>query len=168
MDIYKRKHKHDLYYGAISYSIGNCKNAFRYLKKTNDELNECWRSGRTDNINELGQHDRVFKDYLILKVAGLFDKHNDALSLITFKSFLEKAFPEFYKQFSTGLDKINFEYKDTISKIIQSRHKIVAHSDKDGFDNLIHTQDLLEMPIPNLLKDVENLLASVSNPTFPV
>ncbi len=168
MDIHEKKKKYDLYCGSISYGIGNCKNAFEYLKKTNNELNECWRTGKTDNINELGQHDRVFKDYLILKIAGLFDKSGDSLSLITFRTFLKTAFPEFYKQFPEGLDGILAEFGEIIQQITKSRNKVVAHSNKDRPDNLIHTQDLLSMPIPKLLKDSENLLASVSSPTFPV
>lgn len=167
MNIDQIKEKHNLYIGFLSYSTGNCKNAFKYLCEANQQLNDAWQLGETSKLNDLGQRDRVFKDYLILKIAGLFDKHEDTLSLPNFASFLEREFSD-GNQFSQYLEKINNNYKDIVEKIITNRHKVVAHTDHKELSNLIHTQDLLDMPILELLKEIENLLATVSSPTFPV
>ena len=167
MNIKEKKKRHDLYSGFLFYSIGNCKNAFKYLKETNQELNEAWNSGKTNNLNELGEKDRVFKDYLILKIAGLFDSSKDTISLLNFAYFLEKEFSD-GKQFFENLELIREKYKTIIERIIKNRHKVVAHTDDKELHNLIHMQDLLDMPIPQLLKEIEDLLASVSCPIFPI
>jgi hypothetical protein len=159
--------KHDAFTGFLFYSIGNCQNAFRYLKETNDQLNAAWRSGETSKLNELGQHDRIYKDYLILKIAGLFDKHSDTLSLPNFAAFLEREFSD-GKRFAESLEVICSKYEDIIKQITANRHKVVAHAGREGLANLLYTQDLLAMPIPTLLKEIENLLATVSSPIFPV
>ena len=60
------------------------------------------------------------------------------------------------------------KYKDIIERIITNRHKVVAHTDDQELHNLIYTKDLLGMSIPQLLKEIEDLLATMSCPVFPV
>lgn len=168
MDIYQIKQKLNLYEGSIQYGVGNCKNAFTYLKQKNDELNEAWRDGRTNNLNELGHLDKVFKDYLILKIANLFDKRGDTLSFFSLQKFFQKNLPDREDLFSPSFAKIKSEYEDTINKIVKVRHKAVAHMGNDFLDNILHTQDLLVMPIMELLKDIENLVGQIGTITFPM
>ncbi|OFZ34368.1 MAG: hypothetical protein A3D92_21395 [Bacteroidetes bacterium RIFCSPHIGHO2_02_FULL_44_7] len=168
MDVTYIKHRLDLYVGSIQYGVGNCKNAYAYLKQKNDELNEAWRNGTTHSLNELGHLDKVFKDYLILKIAGLFDKRGDTLSLFSLQKFLQNNLPDSEGLFAPGFVEIQNKYQDTIKKVVKVRHKAVAHTSDDFPDNILYTQDLLAMPIMEFLKDVENLAAQVGTITFPV
>lgn len=168
MDIYTKKRKSDLFNGSLMYSIGNCKNAFHYLEETNKLLNEVYRVGPTTNLNELGHKDHVFKDYLILKIASLFDKNSKTLSLCTLDKFLKKEIPTKTNDFAVGFKSILSIYGKHIDKIVATRHNIVAHSGEDGLDNFMHTADLLSMPIPELLSEIEKLVAEAHITTFPV
>ena len=168
MDVTYVKRNIDLYVGSIQYGVGNCKNAYTYLKQKNEELNEAWRAPKTGNINELGHLDRGFKDYLILKIASLFDKRDDTLSLFSLQKFFKNNLPDQEDLFLPGFWEIQGKYRDAIQKIVNARHKVVAHTGDKFFDNLIHTEDLLTMPIMEMLKDIENLTGQVGTITFPV
>lgn len=168
MDIHLKKRRADLFDGSLMYSIGNCKNAFRYLEETNKLLNEVYQIGPTTNLNELGHKDRVFKDYLILKIASLFDKNSKTLSLYTLDKFLKNEIPTKSKDFSIGFKLILSAYGKHIDQIVATRHNVVAHSGEDGLDNFMHTADLLSMPIPELLSEIEKLVAEAHITTFPV
>ena len=67
-----------------------------------------------------------------------------------------------------GFAEIQKNYQDTIHKIVKVRHETVAHTSDDFLDNILHTQDLLAMPIMELLKDIENLVAQIGTITFPM
>ncbi|MEK9194848.1 MAG: hypothetical protein AAB975_00595, partial [Patescibacteria group bacterium] len=159
--IYQIKKGLDSYVGSIQYTVGNCKNAFMYLKQKNDELNEAWRDGRTNNLNELGHLDKVFKDYLILKIAIFFDKCDDVISLFSLQKFFQNNLSDREDLFLSGFAEIQNNYQDTINKIVKVRHKTVAHTGDDFLYNILYTQDLLAMPVMELLKDIENLVAQI-------
>jgi len=90
------------------------------------------------------------------------------LSLYNFDTFLKKEFPAKAKDFSSEFKTILKIYGDHIDHIIRMRHEVGAHLGQDGLDDLIHTKDLLAMPIPELLMRVERLVAEAQVTSFPV
>lgn len=103
--------------GYLKYVLENCEVALDELCKTNKELNERMRQDSNADVNRLGALDRMIKDYLIIRVAGLFDKDTRTIS---FENFLKN---------NTEIDSIKNE--DIIKSILEIRHRFVAHSDKN-------------------------------------
>ncbi|MEK7083480.1 MAG: hypothetical protein AAB972_04860 [Patescibacteria group bacterium] len=101
-----------------------------------------------------------------MKIAILFDKRDDVISLFSLQKFFRKHLSDREDLFLPGFAEIQKNYQDTIHKIVKVRHKTVAHTSDDFLDNILHTQDLLAMPIMELLKDIENLSAQIGTITF--
>lgn len=154
------------YFGFLMYSLDNCKRAFEDLGKHNKALNEGMKL--TNNItgkelNELGRLDRVLKDYIILKVANLFDRDSRTLSLLQLQSFLEELAPVTGAYFSEEFRKIRNEYREHIALIRNNRNKVVAHTESKEYDSLMHTHDLLAMPLVLMLKALEGTLVQTGH-----
>lgn len=103
--------------GYLEYIIKNCEFALDELCKINKELNEGMSPNSNADVNRLGALDRMIKDYLIIRVAGLFDK--DART-ISFENF-----------FRNNLEFDSIKNEDIIKSILEVRHRFVAHSDKN-------------------------------------
>ncbi len=148
------------YYGFIMYSIYNIKLAHEDLSKYNKALNLQFQTSKESafDLNELGRLDRVLKDYIILKIAAFFDKDYRTLSLIQLKNLLLRDSPNIGKESVRKLVLIENIFKKEIDIILTCRHQVVAHSEKNKFDNLIHTQVLLGMPIVELLDEINDLV----------
>ena len=154
------------YTGLLMYSLDNCKNAFEDLESFNKELNERFYSNdfKSDikDFNKLGRINRVLKDYLILKIRTLFDKDPRTLSLLQLEEFLIKSKPEVGEQFKKELSDIRERYAGTLEQIKRIADKVVAHADNEEVE-LLHTADLLNNPIPSLVRELELLIVATGH-----
>lgn len=100
----------------LNYVLQNCIFAYNELCKVNIELNDGQRLSSDADVNYLGALDRMLKDYLIIRVAGLFDLDSKKQGVISFK----KLFPnnENFK---------NIKNQKIIKYIICERNNFVAH-----------------------------------------
>lgn len=169
----KKKEGYDLYYGTLLYLVEICKKNFSELQAVNRKAEIYWEVGRPEDmvrLNELSIKERNLRSILIIDIAKMFESKHGTISLINFKHFLEQEFREIAKKYSDELERILLSNKSTIDKIIINRHKVVAHIEFDKKDfvkkRLIYTEDLLEMPITRLLKEIEDLLAGLDNPHY--
>lgn len=134
-------------YGYLKYAIENCKEALKELGKINQLLKDSMvLESRTDS-NHLGMLNRIFRDYLIIKVSSLFDKGSKTISFINFDHNNKEI--ELIRQ-----EKI-------INKLIIERHRAVAHSEEEYImDGTIHlfTHEILDSNLNDLLIRLELVL----------
>ncbi|MBU1177138.1 MAG: hypothetical protein V1901_00310 [Patescibacteria group bacterium] len=115
------------------------------LRNTNSELVLEWTTPViSGNENELGKLNRILQDYLIIRVANLFDRDTRAIS------------------FENTELKNNANYKsikkeEIIKYIIDQRCNFVAHWNKKR-GNFIDTAKILDSDLDNILCDLEKLL----------
>ena len=133
--------------GYLKYVVENCKNALDELCKANKELVVGMSLASNADVNHLGALDRIIKDYLVNRVAGLFDKDNRTISFNT-------AFPN-----NQEVKKIKRE--EIIKKVMENRNRFVAQSDHDYIfkDNFaMSTNEICESNLKSLLERLEQLL----------
>lgn len=140
-------------HGYLNYTIENCLFAYDELCKVNNELNQGMKSDSNADVNHLGAMDRMIKDYLIIRVGGLFDKteyrtNGGIDEVISFKKVL------FNSQ-----DFKSIEGQEIIKYIIEQRHNFVAHANKDYIENNFpSTAKICESDLRELLKKMQKLL----------
>src|SRR3989338_1041290 len=68
--------------GHLKYLLQNCQTALGELKRLNTELKKAMQpdSGSEVDVNRIGALHRMVQDYLIIRVAGLFDDKSYAVS----------------------------------------------------------------------------------------
>ncbi len=103
---YKTNFYWTLVNGYLKYVVENCKTAFDELCKTNKELNIGMNQESNADINHLGAMNRMIQDYLVIRVAGLFDKDNRTISFNT-------AFPK-------NQEVESMEREEIIKKIVEN------------------------------------------------
>ena len=102
--------------GYIKYVIENCEFALTELSRINSELRVGMSPNSTTDVQHLGAYNRMIQDYLIIRLAGLFDKDTRAISfvnLFTGNEVVESA-----------------QNEKIIQYILETRNKFVAHSEK--------------------------------------
>ena len=133
--------------GYLKYVVENCKTAFDELCKTNKELIFGMNLESNADINHLGAMNRMIQDYLVIRVAGLFDKDSRTISFNT-------VFPKNQKV-------ENIEQEEVIKKIIENRNRFVGHLDRDYISDgkfAIPTNEICNSNLKNLLERLEQLL----------
>lgn len=132
-------------HGHLEYLIQNCATAFEELRRLNSELLKLFISDEeAEDINRIGALHRMVQDYLIVRVAGLFDAESYTVSFdIIFRE------DENYKR---------IKKEDIIQYIVRLRHTFVAHRHKKLVDGLPETGKILESNLLDLLKELEALL----------
>jgi len=133
--------------GYLKYVIENCKTAFDELCKTNKELIAGMSPKSNADVNHIGALNRMIQDYLIIRVAGLFDKDKRTISF-------NIAFPQ-----NQGV--ANIEQEEIIKKIIENRNRFVAHSDHNYISEgnfAIPTNEICNSNLKILLERLEQLV----------
>ena len=133
--------------GYLKYVIENCKTAFDELCKTNKELINGMRTESNADVNRLGAFNRMIQDYLVIRVAGLFDKDNRTIS--------------FTNTFPKNQEVESIEQEEIIKKIIENRNRFVGHSDHDYISEgnfAIPTNEICGSNLKTLLEKLERLL----------
>ena len=102
--------------GYLKYIIENCEVAFTELCRINGELRIGMSLDSVADVNRLGAYNRMIQDYLIIRVAGLFDKDTRTISFAN--SFVGNSVIK-----SSQGEKV-------IQYILEIRNKFVAHSEK--------------------------------------
>ena len=110
---------------VLDYILQNCIVAYDELCTVNKKLNKGMCPDSDVDVNHLGAMDRMIKDYLIIRVGGLFDKttyprKGEVDEVVSCEKILSTN--ETYK--SMGDKKI-------IKYIINKRHNFVAHTNKN-------------------------------------
>ena len=107
--------------GSLLYILQNCQTAFEELRRLNEELAFALKPDvKVENINRIGALHRMTQDYLIVRVAGLFDNDRRTASFQnlcpTDKEFLAikeeaiiKYFIEFRHNFSAHLNLVRMQ-----------------------------------------------------------
>jgi len=101
--------------GYLKYVVENCKTAFDELCKTNKELIDGMRLESNADVNRLGALNRMIQDYLVMRIAGLFDKDSRTISF-------NNAFPK-------NQEVESIEREEIIKSIVENRNRFVGHSD---------------------------------------
>lgn len=107
--------------GYLKYVIENCKTAFDELCRVNNELVAGMHPRSNADVNHLGALNRMIQDYLIIRIAGLFDSDSRVIS------------------FENSL-KGNSEYESikndpTIRYIRKLRNTFVGHNNKKRIED---------------------------------
>lgn len=103
--------------GYLKYVLENCEIALNELCRINKELKAEMNLNSNADVNRLGALDRMIKDYLVIRVAGLFDKD---IRTISFENLFKN---------NPKLDSIKNE--NIIKELLEVRHKFIAHSDRN-------------------------------------
>lgn len=107
---------------ALIYIIQNCQTAFEELKQLNSKLNSALDpSSITPEINRIGSLHRMTQDYLIVRVAGLFD---DDSRVVSFEKICAKD-----QEYRNLRKEIIIEY------LIKLRHTFSAHANLARMQN---------------------------------
>jgi len=133
--------------GYLKYVIENSKTAFDELCRTNKELINGMRTESNADVNRLGAFNRMIQDYLVIRVAGLFDKDNRTIS--------------FTNTFPKNQEVESIEQEEIIKKIIENRNRFVGHSDHDYISEgnfAIPTNEICGSNLKTLLEKLERLL----------
>ena len=140
--------------GYLKYVVKNCMTAFDELCHVNKELVGGMTSESNLDVNHLGALNRMIQDYLIIRVAGLFDKDTRAISL--FNATIDSKEIE------------NIRREKIIDRLIMSRNKFVAHSDRNYISKgefIIPTSEICNSNLGDIFSRLEQLL--VLNITTP-
>lgn len=107
-------------HGYLKYVIENCEVAFTELCRVNGELRAGMNPDSAADVNRLGAYNRMIQDYLIIRIAGLFDK--DARTISFANSFVGNLVVE------------SARGEEIIKYILETRNKFVAHSEKKSIE----------------------------------
>ncbi len=133
--------------GYLKYVVENRKTAFDELCKTNKELIVGMSPESNADVNCLDALNRMIQDYLVIRVAGLFDKDSRTIS--------------FCNAFSQNQEVGNIEQEKIIKKIIENRNRFVGYSDNDYISEgnfTIPTNEICSSNLKTLLERLERLL----------
>lgn len=134
-------------YGYLKYAIENCKEALKELNKINQLLKDSMVFESRTASNHLGMLNRIFQDYLIIKVSSLFDKGPKTISFINVDN-------------NDGEIR-SIRQEKIIDELITERHRAVAHSEEEYItDGTIHllTHEILDSNLNELLIRLELIL----------
>lgn len=131
--------------GYLRYVIENCEVAIDELCRINEKLLAGMSLDSSVDVNKLGAYNRMIQDYLIIRVAGLFDKDKRTISLAnTFSddSIFESARNE-----------------DIIKYILDTRNKFVAHSEEKWItdSNFPETNKICHSNLKEILERLKNV-----------
>lgn len=129
--------------GYLKYVVGNCSSALNELCAINQELRGGMSPESSVDVNRLGLLNKIIQDYIVVRVAGLFDRDNRTISFLTF-------FPN-----NPLIKTISEEV--IISKIKECRDRSVAHSDLDYIQQEDFVISTLELCHSNLKSILERL-----------
>jgi len=141
----------------LDYVLGNCIFAYDELCRINKELVQGMRlDSDTDiNLDHLGAMNRMIQDYLIVRVAGLFDKRKHRT-----KGGADKIV-SFEKLFFDNGDFKNIRKQEIIKYIIEQRNNFVAHVNEDHIENNFPITSKICTPnLRELLENLQKLLKS--------
>lgn len=133
--------------GYLKYIVENCKTAFDELCRTNKELIIRMNPESNADVNRLGAFNRMIQDYLVIRVAGLFDKDTRTISF-------SNAFPK-----NKEIESI--EQEEIIKKIVENRNRFVGHSDHNYISEgnfAIPTNEICSSNLKTLLERLETIL----------
>lgn len=131
--------------GYLKYVIENCEFALTELCKINGELRTGMSQDSTADVNRLGAYNRMIQDYLIVRIAGLFDKDTRTLSFVN--SFVGNPIVESARS------------EEIIQYILDSRNGFVAHSEKEFIENgnFPDTEKICTSNLTEVLDKLKNL-----------
>lgn len=101
--------------GYLKYVVENCEVALAELCRINNELRAGMSSDSAADVNQLGAYNRMIQDYLIIRIAGLFDRDIRTISFVNL--FAGNSVVE------------SVQNEEIIQYILQNRNKFVAHSE---------------------------------------
>lgn len=133
--------------GYLKYVVENCKTALDELCRTNKELIVGMSPESNADVNRLGALNRMIQDYLVIRVAGLFDKDTRTIS--------------FCNVFPQNQEIKEIEQEKIVKKIIENRNRFVGHSDNDYISEgnfAIPTNEICGSNLKTLLERLERLL----------
>ena len=132
--------------GALLYIIRNCQTSFDELSTLNNNLSSALNSKiEINDINHIGALHRMTQDYLIIRLAGLFDK--DART-VSFENFCP-----------TDGDYISIKNENIIKYLIEYRNNFSAHANLVRMKNKQYpeTSRILHSNIMNILQKLVKL-----------
>lgn len=142
----------DDYKGALIHLVNNCICAFTELCKVKNSLIN--KNTSTIDFINLGSMHRVLLDYLIIRVAGLFDKTENKIKggkdlVVSFEKF-----------FSGNNEYEKIKKEQIVQYIIEQRNNFVAHFNVNyAADNWPDSAYIIDSNLGSILNDLHKLLA---------
>lgn len=133
--------------GYLRYIIQNCITALDELCAVNEQLQTEMSPDSDGDVNRTGALNRMIQDYLIIRVAGLFDRDDRTIS--------------FYTEFPNNPTVNEMAGRDIIGKIKETRHRFVAHADREFINSgnfSIPTHEICASDLREILDALNNLV----------
>lgn len=132
--------------GYLRYVIENCEVALEELCQINEKLRIGMGPNSTADVNKLGAYNRMIQDYLIIRVAGLFDKDTRTAS--------------FANTFSGNPSFESARNKNIVKYILDTRNKFVAHSEEKWITNgnFPETSKICNSNLKEILEKLKSLI----------
>ncbi len=128
--------------GRLNYVLENCQTAYRELCRVNKELQEAMNTSSPINPQPLGDLNRMIQDYLIVRIAGLFDKDSRVISFATL--------------FHGSKELQSIRKEKVIKDIIHNRHNWVAHNNRNG--QVMATADICNSNLEEILERMKKMV----------
>ncbi len=134
--------------GYLEYVLENSERAFDELQKLNIELRQGMRLDSNADVGRIGNLHRIVQDYLIVRVAGMFDKNSEVIS-----------FERWFKDDATYQ---SIHRNQIIVDLVKLRNNFVAHNNHRNVegDAFPETQQILNSNVKSLLLRLRELLNS--------
>ncbi|MBI3573396.1 MAG: hypothetical protein HY092_04310 [Candidatus Kerfeldbacteria bacterium] len=137
----------------LAYIVENCIFAYDELCRVNKELINRANPDSNLSMNHLGAMNRMIQDYLIVRVAGLFDE----AEYVT-KGGIDEVI-SFDKLFADNQDYQKIKEQQVIKYIIDQRHNFVAHTNTKHIEkNFPVTFKICNSNLRELLKSLQELV----------
>lgn len=133
--------------GYLKYVIENCEIALEELCRINEELRGGMNPDSNADVSRLGAYNRMIQDYLLIRIAVLFDKGTRTVSFIN-------SFPGNSVVKSAQNEKV-------IQYILGFRNKIIAHSEKEWLQigNFPITDEICDSNLKGILRNLKSLVS---------
>lgn len=132
--------------GYLRYVIKNCDVALDELRQINEKLRMGMSPNSTARVNKLGAYNRMIQEYLIIRVAGLFNEGTRTVS--------------FANTFSDNPAFESARDENIVKYILDTRNKFVAHSEEKWItnDNFPETNKICNSNLKEILEKLKSLI----------
>jgi hypothetical protein len=128
----------------LRYLVENCQIALKKLQELNIEPIRAMQQNNPINPNPIGDLHRIVQDYLIVRVAGLFDKQTNTSS--------------FENTYGTNEQYKQLKNEEIVRYMIKMRNTFVAHVPQNLPNSFPDTQKIISSNLSSVFQNLINIL----------
>lgn len=152
----------DDYHSTGTFVVETTMHSFSRLKQISDAISEQIQKKEFSQFNSSIMDAYVYRNDVIVRVLTVFDANPTTFSLPTLEIYLRKNNSNLAPYFSSNLALLRKNHKQLLLRLKKNRDGAIAHLGREPLDKiLIEAQELLNLPIESLLKDISNLLTGL-------